>query len=503
MTRREPPGSGPCPWCGGPAATAFWTMDRNRAVDDSRFKYRRCETCRTVFLRDVPEDLGRWYPDDYYAFPSLAELDEIGRAETYKIEAVLPHVRGGRLVEIGPGFGVFARRAALAGFEVCGLEMDAACCEHLRDVVGVEAVQTPAHEALRALPPSDVIALWHALEHVPDPGALLGAAARNLRPGGIFVAALPTRRPGSFGCSGRAGRTSTPRATCICIPAATLMERGRAQGLERVALTSDDGGARHWNAFGWGRGLVPPAPGYVLTQLSVPLGRAVAALAAGRAAARARERLHARCCASDPRPSRSSAPRRAGAGLGVVTRAVVRDQQVRLRRGCGSTSASRQRSGGYASPSRPTTRACRPRVEHLPREAARAVLDLPGRRLRARVAPVEGAGEIALEHERVRSDVRIGERRAPAPQQAAEKARWGGLVGSGGSDQADVRALRWASGFASQPASSSSLVEFRNCEPRARRPMRRRCGRRPTGPGGARAAPAPQARCRRSAGARR
>jgi 2-polyprenyl-3-methyl-5-hydroxy-6-metoxy-1,4-benzoquinol methylase len=312
MRRREPPGFGPCPLCGGPAATAFWTTDRNRAVDDSRFEYRRCETCRTLFLENVPEDLGRWYPDDYYAFPSVAQLDEIGRDETYKIEAVLPHARRGRLVEIGPGFGVFARRAALAGFEVCGLEMDGGCCEHLHNVVGVEAVQTAApHEALQGQPPSDVIALWHALEHLPDPGALLEAAARNLRPGGIFVAALPNPAAWQFRVFGRRWpHVDAPRHLHL-IPAATLIERGRAHGLEPVALTSDDSGARHWNAFGWGRGLVPPAPGYVLTRLSMPLGRAVATLARPAERRPGRGSAYTLTLRKGPQASRSSSPRRA------------------------------------------------------------------------------------------------------------------------------------------------------------------------------------------------
>jgi 2-polyprenyl-3-methyl-5-hydroxy-6-metoxy-1,4-benzoquinol methylase len=273
--------TGECRLCGGPATTAFWTTDRNRAIDDTPFEYRRCARCGTLALDNVPEDLGRWYPDDYFSFPSLEQLDAIGRDETYKLDAVLPHVRSGRLVEVGPGFGVFARRAAVAGFDVCGLEMDARCCAHLRDVVGVEAVQTAApHEALAALPPSDVIALWHALEHLPDPWALLAAAAQNLRPGGILVAAVPNPQALHLRVLGkRWPHVDAPRHIHL-IPAATLAARGRELGLERVALTSDDGGARHWNAFGWGRAAVPPAPGYALTQLSRPIGRLLAALAA-------------------------------------------------------------------------------------------------------------------------------------------------------------------------------------------------------------------------------
>jgi SAM-dependent methyltransferase len=273
----------PCRLCGGASEPAFATIDRNRKVDGTVFTYLRCGSCGTVFLRDVPDDLARWYPDDYFVFPSVAELDAMGadRTETYKIEAVLPHVRGGRLVEVGPGFGVFARRAAVAGFDVCGLEMDAACCAHLRDVVGVQAIQTVTPEAaLDSLPPSDAIAMWHSLEHVRDPWALVAAAAHNLRPGGVLAMALPNPQALGFRLfGGRWPHVDAPRHLHL-IPARPLVDRGAAEGLERVSLTSDDGGARHWNEFGWGRVVLPPAPGYVLTRLSSPLGRLIAAVAA-------------------------------------------------------------------------------------------------------------------------------------------------------------------------------------------------------------------------------
>jgi SAM-dependent methyltransferase len=269
-----------CRLCGGPAATAFWTTDRNRGLSDERFEYRRCARCRTVYLENVPDDLARYYPDDYFVFPTVAELDRIARTETYKMDALAGRARGGRLVEIGPGFGVFARRAAVAGFDVCGVEMDARCCAHLREVVGVEAVQTAAPEtALAALAPSDVIALWHSLEHLPDPWALLAAAARNLRPGGLLVSAQPNPDALQLRVLGpRWPHVDAPRHLHL-IPADTLRERAAGEGLTMVALSSDDGGARHWNAFGWGRAVLPPAPGHLLAVGGQYLGR-LAALAA-------------------------------------------------------------------------------------------------------------------------------------------------------------------------------------------------------------------------------
>ena len=136
-------------------------------------------------------------------------------SERYKLDAVQAQRSGGRLVEIGPGFGASLAACRAHGFDVCGLELDAACVAHLRTVVGVDAVQTATPErALADQPPSDAIVLWHSLEHLPDPGALLAAAAANLRPGGMLVAAVPNPQAFSSACSVAAGRISTHRATC-------------------------------------------------------------------------------------------------------------------------------------------------------------------------------------------------------------------------------------------------------------------------------------------------
>src|SRR5688500_5838504 len=98
-----------CPLCGGDAAVAFETPDRNRRIGDETFTYRRCASCGTLFLENVPDDLGRYYPSDYYVLPSLDELRAAAAAgESYRLDLVTRWKSGGRLVEVGPGTGIFA-----------------------------------------------------------------------------------------------------------------------------------------------------------------------------------------------------------------------------------------------------------------------------------------------------------------------------------------------------------------------------------------------------------
>jgi SAM-dependent methyltransferase len=249
----------------------------NHHISDVAFEYRRCERCGTLFLVDPPADLGSYYPEGYYG---LDALDDTEPTEQAKLELVLRHVGRGRLVEIGPGAGGFARAASRHGFGVTGVEMDERACRHLRDEIGVEAVRSddPA-AALTELDPADAICAWHAIEHLADPWALVDAAASRLRPGGVLVIATPNPDALQLRLLGaRWTHVDAPRHLSL-IPAGALIERGRRAGLEPVEVITHDRTANDWNAFGWQRLLAPrlgglaPKAGSALALLLAPLER--------------------------------------------------------------------------------------------------------------------------------------------------------------------------------------------------------------------------------------
>ncbi|MDA0171519.1 class I SAM-dependent methyltransferase [Solirubrobacter taibaiensis] len=248
----------PCPLCGGIAAPHFATRDRNRGLSDVVFRYGRCTVCATLFLDNVPDDLGRYYPSEYYVLPSAEQLEHLRAAERHKLALVGGEPRG-RLVEIGPGVGGFSYAARRAGYDVTAVEMDERAAEHVRTVAGVDVVRSDVpHTALDALPPSRAITLWHVMEHLPDPWACLQAAARNLESGGTLVIAMPN--PDSFQLrvlGSRWAHIDAPRHLFL-IPAKTLIERAASLGLESAKLTTRDRGGLNWNRFGWQYAVMRP-----------------------------------------------------------------------------------------------------------------------------------------------------------------------------------------------------------------------------------------------------
>lgn len=283
-----------CRLCRKPAWLRWHTRDWNRLLSDETFSYYRCSGCDVTFLSPVPADLGRYYTPDYYTMPaSLAQLARAARGERYKLKLVQHYRRGGRLLEIGPSTGAFAYLATQAGFDVDTIEIDAACCRFLREVVGVRAIQSGRpSEAMRGLPSYDVVALWHVIEHIADPWETLSAAATLLNPGGIVVIGAPN--PDAFQL-----RVFGPHWTHIdaprhlqLLPMATLVRRAATVGLRPVLQTTRNTGDLHWNVFGWQKsiynvfkarrfkgpaaavGLATTALGWWLSLAALPIDRA-------------------------------------------------------------------------------------------------------------------------------------------------------------------------------------------------------------------------------------
>jgi len=242
-----------CPYCGGDAPLCLQARDTNRRISHEVFLYHECRSCGLLFLRNVPENLGDYYPEEYYYLPAtIAELSRCAAREVYKVELVKRFQPAGKLVEIGPGSGSFAHLAKQAGFDVTAIEMNRRSCTFLREVVGVSVIESADElSSLQAIGTADVIALWHVLEHLRAPWELIRVASTVLEPGGILVLAAPN--PDSLQrhlLKSRWVHLDAPRH--LRLPSARLIERiARAEGLETALLTTCDRGSIGWNQFGW------------------------------------------------------------------------------------------------------------------------------------------------------------------------------------------------------------------------------------------------------------
>jgi 2-polyprenyl-3-methyl-5-hydroxy-6-metoxy-1,4-benzoquinol methylase len=240
-----------CPLCGGVTRFSFRARDLNRATSEQRFAYSRCGSCGTYFLVDPPRDMAPYYPAAYYELPSVEQLELAAASEQFKVEMLLEHVEPGKLVEVGPGVGIFAIAARNAGFDVTGIEMDARTCEHLR-ALRVNAIESSApEEVLRSLAPVRAVVLWHVIEHLPRPSDVIKQAAESLEPGGVLAIAAPNPQSLQFRVlRQRWAHVDAPRHLFL-IPAQALAQHCARAGLKQVYTTTSDPAGRYWNTFGW------------------------------------------------------------------------------------------------------------------------------------------------------------------------------------------------------------------------------------------------------------
>lgn len=242
-----------CPYCITESGHYFRSRDYNRRVSQETFNHYLCPQCGLVFISPVPQNLGNYYPQEYYFIPESVDfLENNVENEKYKIEIIQRYIKQGRLLEIGPSLGSFAYLAKKSGFETETIEMDARCSAFLNDRAGIPTVNSSdTCAALKTLKPFDVIAMWHVLEHLANPWETLEAISERINFGGILILAAPNPEALQFRILGRYWpHVDAPRHLML-IPTQLLIDKMARMGMTVELMTTTDEGGLGWNFFGW------------------------------------------------------------------------------------------------------------------------------------------------------------------------------------------------------------------------------------------------------------
>lgn len=264
-----------CGACGQKMHRFFTARDYNRGVTQQEFHYHRCPDCGFISLVNVPENIGEYYSSGYYMLPaSEVALEHGAEHERYKIEIVQQFVKSGAVLEIGPSWGAFCLLAKRAGFAVEAIEMDRICCDFINSKLGIKAInRNDERAAFDEAKPADVIALWHVIEHLRDPWALIARAVQQLNPNGILVIAAPNPDAFQFSIFGaRWTHVDAPRHVHL-LPVSLLRKKLNELGLKELLTTTTDQGSLGWNEFGWTFSLANMVKSPLLKRLLRIVGR--------------------------------------------------------------------------------------------------------------------------------------------------------------------------------------------------------------------------------------
>lgn len=113
-------------------------------------------------------------------------------------------LKGKRVLDVGCGGGILAESMAQRGAEVTGIDMGEAPLEvarlhKLESGVEVDYRRITAEAIAGELPGHfDVVTCMEMLEHVPDPGSVIAACGRLVKPGGMVFFSTINRNPKSY-----------------------------------------------------------------------------------------------------------------------------------------------------------------------------------------------------------------------------------------------------------------------------------------------------------------
>ncbi len=233
----------PCNLCGASDVEVIGDRDR----DGHPLRTTICRRCGLVWSNPRPaeDEVRRYYSSEYRldykgrATPSLRHIARSARGALNRYRALSPYLtRGDRILDAGAGGGEVVYVLRALGYDASGLEPDEHYARHAREALGLPVATGFVQDA--TFPPGtfDVVTMYHALEHVEDPAAILSRLRGWMVHRGVLL-------------------IEVPNVEAVCIAPAhrfhfahfynfnreALEGLGRKAGLEPVATTtSPDGG---------------------------------------------------------------------------------------------------------------------------------------------------------------------------------------------------------------------------------------------------------------------
>jgi len=198
IPRAEAPAVRGCPLCESGDSRLFLPIAVSRGPAAGSYELRQCTACELIFVEPRLADslLATLYDQDFYfstgwPYRGFAEwvMREIQRTRQRRVQRYMP---SGSLLDIGCGDGRFVRHMAGQGWRATGIDFSAAA------LTLAQSQDSAARFLYGSLfdhdfePGSvDLVTLWQVLEHIGEPREFLARCHDLMRPGGVFVAAVP------------------------------------------------------------------------------------------------------------------------------------------------------------------------------------------------------------------------------------------------------------------------------------------------------------------------
>jgi SAM-dependent methyltransferase len=190
----------PCPLCGAGDVGVYHDQGYRRVV--------RCPGCRFTFTDPLPTR-ERKIEIERQAYrgellPEVADFfrnchrdfrdDPVIRGFRQALDWIAANGEKGKLLDVGPGTGIFLHLAREKGWEPFGIDVCPESAEKAATEFGIR-VDVGDFERFDYAPATfDAVTMLDVLEHTVDPLGFLRRAYEALKPGGVLYVAVPNQR---------------------------------------------------------------------------------------------------------------------------------------------------------------------------------------------------------------------------------------------------------------------------------------------------------------------
>lgn len=187
-----------CNLCGSnDSKLLFYGVDLCHRAEE-KFALVRCTECDLVYVNPRPaaERMGEYYPPWHHQRVPARPIEEttiwgipFDEAMAIKSRLIRKWSSPGRLLDVGCGDGCLLYYLKQRGWQTEGVEFGDVI--YGRETLGLSIFQGVVEDAPLEEKSFDVVSLFHALEHLPDPRGTLAHLFSLLKPGGRLVLEVP------------------------------------------------------------------------------------------------------------------------------------------------------------------------------------------------------------------------------------------------------------------------------------------------------------------------
>lgn len=139
-------------------------------------------------------EIPHYYPTSYYGrgrrFARVVEW-LLDRLYSFRVAYTERKREPGKVLDVGCGRGLLLNKLREHGWETFGTELSEEAADYARNALHLPVTTQELEDANFGDAEFDLVVLWHVLEHVRAPRAMLQEVSRILKPGGLLLIAVP------------------------------------------------------------------------------------------------------------------------------------------------------------------------------------------------------------------------------------------------------------------------------------------------------------------------